>query len=435
MSHVKLSEIIVPEARIRKIFVERDIEELAASMVRLGLMHAPVFQNDGITLIAGERRIRAITLIYERGDTFNYHGKPVPKGYVPVVTLSDLSVPDIKEAELEENIRRVNITWREKAEGVTGLHELRKAQAEAAGEVYRPIDTAREISGEEFPTTKITDVKNDLLVSAYADDPEVAAAKTREEAVKVIEKKLQKEHRAALARDFQIDKLKTPHRLIQGDMEDIFPKFEHGEFDLIIADPPYGIAADKFANQNAVRHTYSDDVDYSTSIYNLIAKEGFRTTKEKAHAYIFCDIMRFPDLTKIFREAGWYVWRTPLVWFRGPVMGLLPRPEHGPRRVYEAILYAIKGDRRVTGVYPDVVYVDADRSVERAAHKPIELYENLMRRSAFPGDTVLDPCCGTGPVFPAATSCDMVATGVEVEAAAFGQAVQRVTGEEEVEDG
>jgi len=62
------------------------------------------------------------------------------------------------------------------------------------------------------------------------------------------------------------------------------------------------------------------------------------------------------------------------------------------------------------------------------------LYENLIARSCYAGNRVLDPCCGTGPVFAAADKMRCIATGIEMDEAALGWAIERLKGEDD-EDG
>jgi len=90
------------------------------------------------------------------------------------------------------------------------------------------------------------------------------------------------------------------------------------------------------------------------------------------------------------------------------------------------VLYAIKGDKRITQLLPDVLLSQHDRSIERGAHKPVELYRDLLARSIEPGNAVIDPCAGSGPVFGAAAKLNCIATGIEIEAAAFGLCLSRL---------
>jgi DNA modification methylase len=106
---------------------------------------------------------------------------------------------------------------------------------------------------------------------------------------------------------------------------------------------------------------------------------------------------------------------------------MLPRAEHGPRRNYECILYAIKGAKRVNFVANDVIPVPSERGGGTAARKPVKLFEELLRRSCLPGDLVLDPCAGSGPIFDAAQNLECFATGIELNEELVGVCTKRLT--------
>lgn len=428
---IPLDELIVPEDRIRKTIIERDVRDLADSITNLGLMQAPVVQKDGRTLVAGYRRRLAITYIYEHNGILRYQGEDVSAGYIPVVPLSELSPIAVREAELHENVKRVQLTWQEKAAAVKQLHELREEQAEAEGRKHYAKDTAIELLGDSFHTSSAHEVREDLTVAAFLDDEDVAKATSRKEAIKIIQKKLEIGHRKALAKEFDVGKLDTEHTIIQGDLIETLPKLEMTTIDCIICDPPYGIDADKFANMSARKHSYVDSASYSNAIVSAIAIEGMRITKPKAHLYMFCDINRFLSVKKLLEEAGWTVFNTPLIWYKGSNNGIAPWPTGGPRRTYEAIVFATKGKRNVMSIYPDVLSIPYEHGTGRAASKPVSLYQALISYSCYAGDTVLDPCCGTGPIFPAATATRTIATGIEIDPEAIGIAIERIKGEDD----
>ncbi len=428
------SELIVDEGRIRKVVAESDVLDLADSIANLGLMQALVVEDDGRTLVAGYRRHLAIKHLNGDERTFDYQGAEVPSAHYPVVPLSALSPIQVREAELHENIKRVQLTWQEKAAAVQQLHELRKEQAEAENRPYYYKDTAKELDGDDFRDGRAHDVKQDLLAAAFLDDDEVKKAPSRKEAVKIIRKKLEIQHRRALAKEFDIKKLKTKHTLLQGDLFDIFPTIESLTIDCIVTDPPYGISADTFRNMKGRKHSYPDSESYSNAIVETIAVESFRVAKAKAHLYMLCDINRFLHIRKLFRDAGWEVFATPLIWYKGANSSVVPWPTYGPRRTYEAILYAVKGRRNVISVLPDVIDIYFERGMERAASKPPALYEHLINRTCYAGDTVLDPCCGTGPIFPAADATRTIAMGIEIDPEAIGIAAERLREKEEDAD-
>jgi DNA modification methylase len=439
MKLVSVDDIVI-ESRFRKIFIDIDIMTLAESIVRLGLFHAPVVQNDGKTLVIGERRLRAIKMIYEEGvqnavteelcHTFAYDGVEIEKGMVPVVLMEDLLSHEYKEAEVEENARRVNLTWKEQAAAIAELHELRSAQAEREGRTQQLGQTAEEIKGDHSVGFARTQLNSAILLSKYMDDPEVSGASTKEEALKVIDRKLRKAKDEVLARE-ALASGKIKHDIRCGSIFDELPKIKEGSIDCIICDPPYGVDADKFKNQKAVKHSYRDDASYSDSIYELLAVDGQRITKKEAHIFIFLDVNRYQHIKAIFEKAGWEVWKTPIFWFKGVNVGVAPQPDYGPRRCYEAILFANKGKKKVRALGADILDISHDRTVERAAHKPPALYEELLRWSCQPGDTAIDPCCGTGPIFPAAKKLFIKAIGIEIDEEAIGIALKRMEGGDE----
>lgn len=413
MDFIPLHEIIVPPKRVRVEFNPRAAEELYSSIKTSGLFHPLLVRDDGVTLIAGERRLRALDQLFSHRAVVYFDGK-VLDGVVPVVRLHDADAEAALEAELAENDRRQQLTWQEKAAAVEALHQFR---------VSKNTDHTKKDTADELKTNPVT-VNDDLLVAGWLDDKEVREAPTKSEALKIIERRVNVAHRAALARDFKVD----PHsdlQLYNWTMQAGAQFLSSNQaFDLIIADPPYGIDAGQWDNQSAIPHSYEDNLEQSDELYQFIATNI--PVRSEAHAYIFLDPRRFAAISATFSRAGWRVWPWPLVWDRGSSIGLLPWPHHGPRRTWEGILFAIKGDRRPTAVFPDVIRVAHDATVERGAHKPPALYAELIKRSCNPGDRVIDPCCGTGPIFTAAAACRVKAVGFEPDNDAFNQALRRI---------
>ena len=140
-----------------------------------------------------------------------------------------------------------------------------------------------------------------------------------------------------------------------------------------------------------------------------------------------CDPYRFSLIKKLITDEGWVVWKWPLIWFRGNNSGIAPNPAHGPRRTYETILFASKGNKKINALYPDCITTATHiRDISRAATKPVELYRFLLDKSCSPGDLVIDPCCGSGPIFPAAEAVKTIAWGIEFDRHGAGLAASRI---------
>ena len=98
----------------------------------------------------------------------------------------------------------------------------------------------------------------------------------------------------------------------------------------------------------------------------------------------------------------------------------------GPRKTYEACLYARKGGKGVNQVGADVVDIPSAKGELHAAQKPVDLYAHLLRWSCIPGDKVIDPFMGSGTIFPAANELKVFATGIERSAIHFAVAQKRL---------
>lgn len=422
MHIISILDIQVAPNRQRRQFLPEQINELADSIRRNGLYHPPVVSMEaGVpTLVAGERRLRAIKSLQELDIPFTCGTEEIKPGFIPVTLLSELPPLTRREIELEENTIRVDLTWQERAQAIADLDALRKEQKPG----HTATDTAREIFGYGGSGTE--KVKESIVLSKHLDDPEVAKAKTHAEAVKVVRKKAEQKHREMLAG--QVDTTKTPHILYEGDSLFVLPQIQ-GKYQCIITDPPYGVDANNFGSQAGQAHAYQDDLQYAISCYEAVAREGWRLSADQAHLYAFCSIENFPALSQVIALAGWNVWPRPLIWFKGASAGMLPRPEHGPRYTYEAIIFATKGDKPTLCVKPDVIITPAVAEKIHAAEKPVDLYLDLLSRSCNPGDNILDPFAGSGPVFSAANRAKLYATGIELNETHIASCKLRMKGE------
>jgi len=429
---IELSSIIISADRQRKTFTPEQINELATSIQTRELLHAPVLRtNEGkFYLVAGERRLRAISDIYALGGSFSYDSQPIPEGFIPYTLTTELDPLGIEELELEENIRRVDLTWQERAAAHARLNSLRTRQAAVQGLPAPTVaDIALEVRGSAEGVNQET-TRREIIVARHLTNPEVAAAKSVDEAFKVLRKQeaaaKNRKLAATVGRTFTAD----VHQCIHGNSLEWLKVAPPAQFDCILTDPPYGMNSDEFGDSGGLAagaHGYEDSADNFLRIMDVLPKELFRVSKDQAHLYLFCDIDWFPSLKMRFTEAGWWVFRTPLIWHKPSAMRA-PWPEHGPQRKYETILYAVKGKRPVTKMAPDLFAFPPDSNLGHAAQKPVALFEELLRRSCRPGDSVFDPFCGSGPIFAAAHVLKCRATGIEMDDTHYGIAVKRIDG-------
>jgi DNA modification methylase len=432
MKIIGVDQFYVPENRQRQTFNEKALQDLASSILGKGLLHPPVVRrtDQGFALVAGERRYRAILGLHDLGIPFRCDGHSISPGFIPVTLLEELDELGYQEAELEENVIREDLTWQEKASAIAALHDLRVGQAASRGEVQTLKATAAEIQARPLETAQTSPVSDAVIVAKHLADPDVAKAKSTKEALKVIEKKAAVAHREVLAKQFDLSK--TSHTLHHGDSFAFSMTLADKSFDVMIGDPPYGIGADSFGSMAGEAHSYADDVDYAMECYRMLAVQGFRTIKEKGHCYIFLDPRHWSEVSFEFVMAGWDVWPTPLIWSKGN--GMLPRPDHGPRRTYEMMLFATKGGKKVHKVGGDVFNFPLVSDRDHGAQKPVPLYKEMLLRTSAPGDSALDLFAGSGTILPACNDLRMTATICERSDEYYPLCVSRVDTRDELHD-
>ncbi len=419
MIFTPIDTVTVPANRYRREFDEGKLTELAEGIQSKGLLHPPVVRKvgDHFELVAGERRLRAMMKLINEGRGFCYLHTPVPPGNIPVAFHEDLDTLTAKELELEENVLRTDLTWQERCLAIEDLHNLRVAQHPE----WNMTDTAEELTGKRTATTAA--VHEQIILAQNLQRDSVRKAASPKEALKALKKELQNEFATAYGTrvgQLQSEKL----HLVQCEALEGLGFVPAGSFDVILTDPPYGIDAEKFDADMLTTHNYDDRWETVRALLERFASESFRVARSQAHLYCFCDILRFFDLKALFGAAGWDVWPRPLIWHKD--VGHIPKPNYGPQRVYETILFANKGDKPVTALYQDVIDCPAVKHKHHAAEKPVELYMNLLRRSAMPDSRICDPFCGSGTIFEAAYNLKIEAFGMDNDPQSIGLAAERI---------
>ena len=430
MKTIQLAAIKIAPSRQRRVFDAAKLHAFAENIGASLLQNAIVLRivGDDFQLVSGERRLRAVTDLADLGQQIRHDGQLVPLGFIPYTLFDDLDPSAAEEAELDENLKRENLSWQEESAAVARLRDLRAKQALARGDSPPTVaELTVELKDSNAGGTKEL-VRRQLIVANHLDDPEVRAAKSVDDAFTVLKKKEQAQKSRELGERVGRAFTAAVHTAINEDSLVHLLKFEPKSFDVILSDPPYGMNADKFGDAGGLAagaHGYEDSEENAIRCYSTLISESFRITKDQAHLYLFCDIDNFAWIRRLVADAGWQTFRTPLLWYKKNVMRA-PWPAGGPQRKYETILYARKGDRPVLKMAGDVLEFNADENLGHAAQKPVALFQELLTRSCNPGDSVLDPFCGSGPIFPAAHALKCRATGIELDTSAYGIAVKRI---------
>jgi DNA modification methylase len=433
MQLVPISDVVI-EDRQRSELVPQKILELKNSILNVGLLHPPVMwqRPDGKwSLTVGERRFRAVEAIAKDAKNFYCGSTLVAIGEIPITPLSDyLDEVGRFEAELDENIHREDITWQDRVKALSDLHKMRLAKnpkqtfvATGAELVARGRNIAPN-SARQF-------VSDAVAIAEHMDDPSIASARNQNEAMALILKKEQEKAQAILIkRQLVAMKEKPQIEVRHGDLLSLLPILEAEPFDLIIADPPYGIDAGAagFRARTVHHHNYEDSPDIAREIAKSILTEGFKLTKARANIFMFGAIEFFEWWKQVASNLGWVTFNRPLIWAKSESEGLAPWGSQGPRITTEFIFYATKGQRGLCASPIDVFRIKRVPRNERlhAAEKPVELLRALIECATLPGESVLDPCCGSGSTLVACRESKRVGLGIEKDTNYFNTALSNV---------
>jgi DNA modification methylase len=418
--------IKVAETRQRKAFDAAKLFDLTEDIRSTGLIQPIVLS--GTDLLAGERRLRAVTELAEMGVAISFMGAPVPLGTIPALQLSEVDEVTRMQVEFSENEYRDALTWQERAKAQAALLALRQAQDRAVGAVPRTVaEVAKEALGKPVITAdQLSTVRTNINVAKYLDDPEVAKATTAKEAAKIIKRREQTANNLLAAQEFKTTAAKSDltslHRIYHASCTDLTLDMIGEPIDLILSDPPYGIGAHTFGDGSSNvkgQHQYDDSLaSWRKLMPEFLALTSIVAAPQSA-MYLFCDFDRFHELKEMCQVAGWYVHRTPIIWSKMK-NGLVPIPGESYARSYETILYASRGKLQLQRTGPDVITASPDENLGHGAQKPVALFMNLIQRTVPAGSLVADFFAGSGPIVPAAHAAHCRSIAVERDEAHYG---------------
>lgn len=191
--------------------------------------------------------------------------------------------------------------------------------------------------------------------------------------------------------------------LYNADCLDILRQMPAEMVDLILTDPPYGIAYQNRAGKTVL----NDERPFIWWLY-----DAYRVTRDPGALVCFC---RW-DVQEVFRQAiswaGWRV-RSQVIWDKG-VHGMGDTAaQFAP--MHEVAWFATKGRYRFPGKRPKSV-LSVRRILSGQVHptqKPVELMGALIDAVAPPGAVVCDPFMGSGPVWVACRERGLHFIGIE----------------------
>jgi len=411
---ISTDRVVVPSNRVRKEFDPKLLKDLADGYKRVGQCQPGVClaNPDGtVTLVVGERRLRAAVLAnVEYRFTLREETDPLI----------------IREIEIRENIDRVNLNWREDVFAKDELHRVLEDMKARLGGSQSIRETAKELGGS------FGNLAEDLELAKFARAiPEVAAAKNKTDAKAIIKRykgALLRETLLSAAKDSAVESLARTEaapekatfafpsdapkpieedvkileydkRTLLGKMEDHLEQFHDESVHIFFWDPPWGENYDTVSKKNLEQEEYDDSKERVLEDFPGWLDLIFRKSAKDSHLYLKFGIRNFEYIYAQLERAGFSTNKMPIIWYKQG-SHRTRNPEIWPGRSYEAIAFGRKGNKPLIWKgAPDVVLTQAPTPSMKENHPSAmhpDLCLNILKRSAQPGDTVVDPMCGSG---------------------------------------
>ncbi len=414
MSTLPLSAITVPPDRQRKDL--GDVSGLANSIKTVGLLSPIIVRavGEGFELVAGERRFRAVTSLNWRT--------------IPAIEMSELDDQQRTLVELEENIRRKQLSWPEEVSAVAkyvavcgdkahfkiaadlGINEntlsrmLAVADAISSGDkqlleqrnwtaalnvlmarTSRKMDKMLEDIKEEDPLEGLVSDEGDAAGEEEGTEKAVVSLALPRQAPAVPAATRPDHYFNAACADFR----------------SWAPEYAGPRFNLIHCDFPYGLNMDKEALQNssarweAEGHRYDDSPELFWELLTKLLAHQEKLVADAAHCLFWLAPRNLTTAAEKFKAAGWTVFDTPLVWHKSDNAGIASNVRMWPRRTYEMALFAVRGNRQI--LKPKAASFVAPTTKDfHLSEKPTAVLRHFFEMLVDSSTTMLDPTCGGG---------------------------------------
>lgn len=215
--------------------------------------------------------------------------------------------------------------------------------------------------------------------------------------------------------------------IYHGDCRDVAEHLTPESVDLVLTDPPYGMA---FTSGWKASQAVASDGDRQGA---RVVRTGFNsllhTFAPDMHALVFCHWKSWPDFHDHLCHL--FAFRNALVWAKGG--GGMGDLRHEYAKDYEIILFGARGrGRELRGGRVGCVLAHK-RVPPQQRHvpfeKPVGLLMGLIERHTAPEHLVLDPFMGSGPTLVAAQKLGRRAIGVDIDERYCEIAVSRLSQE------
>lgn len=390
-----------------------DVTELKESISRLGVLHPVVVRRDGdrVVLIAGERRRRACLEL----------NRPVPVRFFESMSSLEADI-----VELEENLKRSDLSWQDQVRAMGRIHQLYLDQ----DPTWDRTKTAQAIGVSPANVTGMLTVFEHLHEDGILKQPGWTSAynaitRANSRAADVVMANLLEQASVAFVPSKPTPTALPPTPTVppsatlvappsvvalpappieQGDFLTWAPTYTGPKFNLLHCDFPYGIGVFRPGGHiglgGSAQVEYGDTEEIYFQLLTCLMTNLDRLLSHSAHV-VFWFSMQHYERTLRTLSQHLTVFPLPLVWLRSDNAGVAPDPKRGPRQIYETALLAYRGDRNIVKIVSNGFFGPSDKTIHPSA-KPVPTLKHFFTMLVDGTTRLLDPTAGGGSAIRAA---------------------------------
>jgi site-specific DNA-methyltransferase (adenine-specific) len=396
MPETILTDTILTDGRIRADM--GDIDGLCNSIREFGLIQPIVIillsRALTPTLVVGGRRLAALKRLgikkLQHGIHFIYRGEE-----------SDYQR---KAVELEENLRRKELSWQEQ---VTAKQELLRLMQSIHGVAEVGGRTRQELaegSSNGFGVRKLaallgenpTQTSKDLRIAgAIKSLPQLAKADTKEGAFRQLS--ILGALASMVVNRAPVGTTVPQWTLYEGDFNANAKQLGDQTVDLVYSDLPFGVSLSQMSKHAGGVVDYNDSWDDIVNSLDAVGVTAYRVLRPDRFGIFWFGFKYYELLRTALERAGFTVNPVPVVWWKHTRSTENPNTRYA--NGYDAALVAMKGSPVfIRPGSANVVDLPSVASTDRLqiAQQPVALVKKFIEDTTAEGATVVDFTAGSG---------------------------------------
>jgi ParB/RepB/Spo0J family partition protein len=410
------SIIIDREDRQRRVI---DTTDLEPSIKQWGVVQ-PIILTRGLVLVAGERRLTASRRLGLEG--------------IPAVFVDQLSPVELKIIELEENVKREDLDWRDRVRAVAQIHQI-FCEADSEWDI---TSTAEKLGVTLSWASLLLRVARDL------GDERVQQSGTAREAYNLLARRDQRATAGMLEnlvrgvplvpmpssqpKPSETSQLQpteiivspepalVPHQIISANFLDWAPLYAGEKFNLIHCDFPYGTNLFS-SNPNRtgkglgqmgrdLEEEYEDSPEIFFTLLDCLLDNFNRVASLSCHLVFWLTMKHHREVVDRLRLClpELQIIPFPLIWVKSDNSGIISDPRRRYRHVYETALFAHRGNRFVVKNMADAYSAPSASNRMHLSEKPEPMLRHFLSALVDEHTSLLDPTAGSGTALRAGES-------------------------------